>query len=141
MFRLPLMTSLLLASAAVLAQDHAGVEPSLLNADANGDGSVTREEFVQAREKLFATLDRNGDGVVTADELPERANGRRADPLARLDKNGDGRASKDEFTSAPTRGFDRADKDGNGVLDAKELEAAKENARDLAQRLRERRAQ
>lgn len=33
--------------------------------DADGDGTVTRDEFIAATDKLFAALDRNGDGVVT----------------------------------------------------------------------------
>jgi hypothetical protein len=33
--------------------------------DANGDGSVTREEFMDAVPAWFANMDRNGDEVVT----------------------------------------------------------------------------
>jgi Ca2+-binding EF-hand superfamily protein len=34
--------------------------------DLDGDGKITREEFMEA----FAKLDRNHDGVLTPDELP-----------------------------------------------------------------------
>lgn len=34
--------------------------------DENGDGRISRDEFLAATERLFATLDRNGDGRVDA---------------------------------------------------------------------------
>lgn len=34
--------------------------------DANADGTVTAEEFVEATTALFAKIDRNGDGVMTS---------------------------------------------------------------------------
>ena len=36
--------------------------------DADGDGKVTREEFMQGHELIFTELDTNGDGVLDADE-------------------------------------------------------------------------
>jgi uncharacterized low-complexity protein len=36
--------------------------------DANGDGSVTKEEFMQGHDAMFGKLDANGDGVIDADE-------------------------------------------------------------------------
>jgi hypothetical protein len=36
--------------------------------DANGDGRVTREEFMQGHEAMFDSMDRNGDGVLDPDE-------------------------------------------------------------------------
>jgi uncharacterized low-complexity protein len=36
--------------------------------DANGDGKVTREEFMQGHEAMFDRIDSNGDGVIDADE-------------------------------------------------------------------------
>ncbi len=37
--------------------------------DTNGDGVVTRDEFVAAAKARFAKLDKNGDGYLDADEL------------------------------------------------------------------------
>ena len=46
-----------------------------------------------------------------------------------FDTNGDGKLAKDEYVSGPTPMFDAADKNGNGVLDSSELEAAREAMR------------
>ena len=37
--------------------------------DADGDGNVTREEFMDAVPAWFANMDRNGDGVVTTEDF------------------------------------------------------------------------
>ena len=36
--------------------------------DANGDGEVTKEEFMQGHEAMFDSMDSNGDGVIDAGE-------------------------------------------------------------------------
>jgi uncharacterized low-complexity protein len=36
--------------------------------DADGDGKVTREEFMQGHETMFTIIDANGDGVIDAEE-------------------------------------------------------------------------
>ena len=36
--------------------------------DADGDGSVTKEEFMQGHEVMFGRMDVNSDGVIDADE-------------------------------------------------------------------------
>ncbi len=37
--------------------------------DANGDGKITREEFMTGHEKMFSMKDKNGDGVIDASEM------------------------------------------------------------------------
>lgn len=39
------------------------------NADTNGDGTVTRDEFVAGTDAWFARQDRNGDGTITTDDF------------------------------------------------------------------------
>jgi Ca2+-binding EF-hand superfamily protein len=132
---------LLLSSCVALSQSREG--DALEHADANKDGKITRQEYIDARAAQFARMDRNGDGVVDETDSRERADqsavGKRvaAAMRGRIDTNSDGKISKDEFVNAPTMLFDKFDADRNGELDAKELEAA----RGAAERLRERRRQ
>lgn len=129
---------LLCSSCVALAQSREG--SAIERADANQDGKVTRQEYIDARTAQFARMDRNGDGVVDATDSRERADqstaGKRvaAAMRGRIDANSDGKISKDEFVNAPTTMFDRFDADKSGELDAKELESA----RAAAERLRER---
>ena len=131
---------LLFSSCAALAQSREG--GALEFADANKDGKVTRQEYIDARAAQFARMDRNGDGVVDDADSRERAEQsamakRMANAMrGRIDANSDGKISKDEFVNAPTMLFDRFDADKNGELDARELEAA----RAAGERLRERRS-
>ncbi|WP_029911751.1 hypothetical protein [Caulobacter sp. UNC358MFTsu5.1] len=99
----------------------------LANADADRDGRVTLAEFHDARVRLFDRLDRNGDGFVSGEDAPRRrarrapGGGRLAELTAGLDRNGDGRVARAEFVDGPSRLFDRADANGDKVVDAAEL--------------------
>jgi Ca2+-binding EF-hand superfamily protein len=123
--RTPLILTLALTLAApALAQ----VDQLLAFADANGDGAVARDEVVALRLAVFARLDGDGDGILTRAEVEAaeaKAAQRRAarDPW-RLDGNGDGTLSREEFT-ATLPGFDRADRDGDGVLSPAEIDRVK----------------
>jgi Ca2+-binding EF-hand superfamily protein len=130
---------LLLSNCVVLAQGREG--PALEQADADHDGKVTKQEYVDARAAQFSRLDRNGDGFI--DDADSRAGGNERGQRAakalrgRIDSNGDGKISKEEFVNAPTMLFDKFDANKDGVLDATELEAA----RNAAGRWRERTTQ
>ena len=139
--RVAIATVLLASSGVALAQSREG--SAIEQADANQDGKVTRQEYIDARAAQFARMDRNGDGVVDETDSRERADqsflGKRATAAmrGRIDTNSDGKISKDEFVNSPTVLFDRFDADKNNELDAKELEAA----RSAGERLRDRRKQ
>ncbi len=66
----------------------------LAGADADGNGSVSREEFQAFRmaKRAANNPDKNGDGVVDHDEFLAKAEER----FEKLDKNGDGVLSADE---------------------------------------------
>ena len=69
----------------------------LEKADANGDGKVTKDEFMQAAkryaEKKFAWMDANGDGVIDDKDRAARMD-RHFDAM---DANHDGRITREEW--------------------------------------------
>lgn len=111
-------------------------------ADANKDGTVTREEFIAARADHFTKLDRNSDGYIDNSDVPKRLAARRQQQgggdfmVGQFDADGDGKVSKEEFVNGPTLAFDRADANKDNVLDAKELAAAKEAVKEKGARFR-----
>lgn len=113
-------------------------------ADANDDGSVTRDEFIAARADLFTKLDRNSDGYIDSNDVPKRLAARRQQQggrdfmVGQFDADGDGKVSKEEFVNGPTLAFDRADTNKDNVLDAKELAAAKEVVKEKGEEWRSR---
>jgi Ca2+-binding EF-hand superfamily protein len=94
--------------------------------DANHDGKLDGKELPGGPARL-RLLDRDGDGSVSRDEFvamsPNPA-GPRANPAAgpllrrlqAMDKDGDHRISREEFTGVPAR-FDRLDTNHDGFLD------------------------
>ncbi len=123
------------ASAPAFAQSTAMAGQLLANADANHDGVISHEEFIEARARLFPQLDRNHDGQLDAGEL--QAMGGDASRFAgmairRADGNGDGRLSQVEFNAMPTRMFDQLDRNHDGVLDQTEITAARAQTGQMA---------
>ena len=92
--------------------------------DSNGDGAVSRAEFQALQKDSFKSLDTNGDGGVTLAELralaAERAQKLSGKRMMARDTNGDGFVTQAEFLTQ-TPGFERADRNNDGVLGPKEL--------------------
>ena len=94
--------------------------------DADGDGRITRREYIDARNLRFTRLDANADGFIRADdfrrlEVSERVRQRLAQLLSDGDLNDDGAVSRAEFSLTGTPLFDRADANADGYVDRSEV--------------------
>lgn len=92
------------------------------SADENEDGHIDRIEFLNRMKEAFFFVDANKDGYVTLEEYQQAIQG--ADPkrFTSADGNQDSKISMAEFLKAVNADFDAADKNGDGVLDATEIE-------------------
>jgi Ca2+-binding EF-hand superfamily protein len=131
-----LAISLLFASVAnAQTRERAGM--ALDRADADGDGVVTREEFMNARAEQFASRDRNRDGFIDKNDMAKRGARRTRASQAmnaivdRFDSDNDGKVAKREFVDGGGQLFDRVDADQSGTLDKKEIEAAKASLQEV----------
>lgn len=104
--------------------------PLLDRIDTERDGSISRDEIIAARNRLFERLDLDGDGKLDLGEVDQlreaimdRAialQARLGNQWRRLDANGNGTVSAEEFqTRTPL--FDLADRDGDGQISAAEF--------------------
>ena len=113
---------------AARAQD---VAAAFSGADANGDGLVSRAEFVAARTARFSQLDFNRDGVISRDDFTTilrfrpRAGAMLDQLMTTADANHDGRITCAEYLAAPTPVFDRIDTNHDGLVDQVELAAGR----------------
>ncbi|MDJ0974094.1 MAG: EF-hand domain-containing protein [Planctomycetota bacterium] len=106
-----------------------GMLERLKQMDANGDGTITREEF-RGPARFFDRLDADGDGELTTEEVERAASrggrsgraGGRSGGLTpgALDTDRDNKVSKAELDAW----FEKADQNGDGFVDAAEWTAA-----------------
>ena len=119
--------------------------------DADRDGKVTRDEFMQSVGRHFAEFDLNSDGritdadlppsmrgrgVLTGDaQLPHRGFGRRLLTLLRgADANKDGVVMLDEVLAAADRRFATLDRNKDGTLDKADADALRKETVDYRAR-------
>lgn len=114
-------------------QERRGQMGQLMQADANGDGRVTKDEIRARRSQAFDRRDANKDGFVSADEAPQREARRTGGGdnagFMRADADGDGKVSRAEFVDRDFGGFDRIDANKDGAVDRSEIAAAREQRR------------
>lgn len=125
----PILASAVLVATPAAAQRLGDPAAAFDNADADGDGVITRGEFAAARLARFSKMDRNHDGAVSKADFkrivrfrPEAAE--RLDTLiAEADANRDGKATRAEMAAAPMPIFDRADTNRDSRVDKAERAA------------------
>jgi hypothetical protein len=100
---------------AALAQD----VDAMQFADTNGDGKVTAEEYAAFSEQAWGYFAHGADKFKVADVDPTGKG-----LFASAPKDADGYVTKAAFMAAAPARFKAADKNGDGVLDAAELNAS-----------------
>jgi Ca2+-binding EF-hand superfamily protein len=95
--------------------------------DADGDGMISRAEFLKAFEAMFQIMDVSGDGKLDNEEIrrdPARVYGERArwaaQIIERYDADGDDKVSAEEAPFGAIA-FGRADANKDGRLDRRDL--------------------
>lgn len=109
-----LTTPLLFAAFAVVATHTNAMDEAKLRAlDADGDSSISSDEFETFSEFAFSAMDTDKNGSLSPNEVAAHAD---ADAFGRTDADGSGSVSKSEFMSRMDANFKAADKDGDGML-------------------------
>lgn len=121
------------------AQDENAPRHGFAKLDSDGDGVISRDEFLAQHQSRFAKVDADGDGIISEEEkatveearqakreerrakLRERREKAREKTLAEFDANGDGQLDASEREAVALNRFDRMDKNGDGVLSEDEL--------------------
>lgn len=98
-------------------------------ADANGDGNVSKAEFLARRSEAFKDLDADGSGGLTQVEfelaVSERMKRFSSRAFSMVDADGNGAISQTEWDQSPPRAFDKLDGNGDGILSPAERERKK----------------
>jgi len=104
-----------------------GAEAGWKAYDLNGDGRVTRAEFLAVRNLCFARADANGDGLLTRAEVQRLRVGRPGEPrdteFSRPPRDEEGEVSREEYDRASDSLWRLLDSNGDGVIAGMELSA------------------
>lgn len=93
--------------------------------DADGDGGVTQEEIMTARETRLSEFDANNDGSLDLSEYEalwlDAMRERMVDRFQAHDDDGDGMVTVEEFNEDFARVVERRDRNDDGVLDSEDI--------------------
>lgn len=90
-------------------------------------GGTTLQQFTSRHESKMLAADTDGDGKVSKAEFVAAAKAGKGDPakrFAKLDTNGDGMLDKSEIEAMLARRFNKLDTNGDGIASAAERTAA-----------------
>ena len=110
----------------------ARIEKHFAGKDADRDGKLSRQEVARMPQPFFDRLDANKDGYLTKDEFAAKASAMRehagkwfakrgAEEFTRADTNGDGAVDQKELQASVAQRFAKLDANHDGVLAADEL--------------------
>jgi len=108
----------------------------LKDADANEDGSTTKQEFATHRAEQFSKLDANSDGVINTKDKPRRGPIRKkkmgealAKVIPQYDTDLDGTVTRVEWNTLKADPFELLDANGDGAIETAEIPAVPEPSR------------
>lgn len=93
--------------------------------DKNKDGKISQKEYIDAVTKTFNKYDKDGNGILTKEEIAAIDKAEAEKILKEADTNKNGQISKEEFLDAAKKRFPLLDKNNDGIIDRKELNAAR----------------
>lgn len=149
-----IMTGNLCAQSEDEGQSRRGRGFDIMRFDENKDGKVSKEEVPERMRSFFDRMDPNNDGSIDQSEIDgmrsrfgggrERRGsdrgGRSRDrggrsggfDVMRFDENKDGKVTKEEVPERLRSFFSRMDPNGDGVIDAKEIEERQSRSREAS---------
>ena len=146
LFSAAALATVLAAPALLVAQSVPGLgermQEHFTAVDSDGDGLLSLDEFLAAREERVEALDADADGFLSTDELSsfEGPHGRTPPAgvierrMEQADTDGDGVLSFDEVESAHALRFEAADADDDGYLSLDEAGDARPGRRNRGDR-------
>ncbi|MEM6887312.1 MAG: EF-hand domain-containing protein [Pseudomonadota bacterium] len=108
-YKLATVVALAVLSTQAIAMD----EGALNSLDADGDTSISKEEFSAFSTFAFDAMDLDKNGSLSAAEVAAHAD---EAAFGRADTDENGTVSKDEFMQRMDANFEAADQDGDGLL-------------------------
>jgi Ca2+-binding EF-hand superfamily protein len=84
-----LMGGVAMSSATVMAHNHGGGEykgKMMEKVDTNGDGMISKDEFLARHEEMFDKMDTDGNGSLTPEEMKEARGEMREKMKERMEK-------------------------------------------------------